>query len=123
MLKHSRIYSILFNKCPACHKGDFFVVNNPYKLKQFDKMHVKCEVCDESFEREPGFYYGAMYVSYGLAVALGVGLFLAMVVLLDIGVLPFLIVYSVCILVLTPWLFRKSRLTWINLFVGYKTKD
>ena len=36
-----------------------------YNLKNFDKMHKRCSHCDEDFEREPGFYFGAMYTSYG----------------------------------------------------------
>ena len=32
-------------------------------------MHERCEDCDLKFEREPGYFLGAMYVSYGLALA------------------------------------------------------
>jgi uncharacterized protein (DUF983 family) len=123
MLKHTRLYSILFNKCPRCHKGDFFETNNSYRLKHFDKMHPTCKNCEENFNRETGFYYGAMYVSYGLAVLFGIALFLIMVIALDLEVLPFLIVYSISVIVLAPWLFRKSRLVWINLFVGYRREE
>ncbi len=120
MFKQSRLKSILFNKCPRCHQGQFFVSNNPYQLKVFDKMNARCSHCGESFEREVGFYYGAMYVSYGLAVAIGVGLFLLMVVLLSMDVLAYLIVYTISIILLSPLLFRKARLVWINLFVGFR---
>lgn len=120
MFKNSRLYSILFNKCPRCHKGLFFTEKNPYKLSRFDKLHPCCSHCKEDFVREVGFYYGAMYVSYGLAVGFGIGLFLLMVVWAELSVVPFLICYSVLILLLSPWIFRKSRLVWINLFVGFK---
>ena len=81
-------------------------------------IHVRIVV--KILNRETGFYYGAMYVSYGLAVIIGIAMFLMMVVLFKTEVLTFLIAYSVVILLLSPWIFRKSRLTWINLFVGYK---
>ena len=31
-------------------------------------MHDRCPACGLKFEREPGYYLGAMYVSYGLAL-------------------------------------------------------
>ena len=31
-------------------------------------MHDECPECGVSFEREPGFYYGAMYFSYGIGL-------------------------------------------------------
>lgn len=83
-------------------------------------MNNKCEHCGENFQRETGYYYGAMYVSYALNVALGVGLFLLLVVLFDVDVLYFLFTFIAMELLLFPWVFRTSRLIWINLFVGYR---
>ena len=31
-------------------------------------MHARCPVCDLEFEREQGYFLGAMYISYGLAL-------------------------------------------------------
>lgn len=31
-------------------------------------MHARCPVCDLKFEREQGYFLGAMYISYGLAL-------------------------------------------------------
>lgn len=118
--KQSLFYSIFNNKCPRCHKGNFFINNNPYNLKQFDKMHHHCEVCNENFERETGFYYGAMYVSYALTVAFGVGLFLLVSVLLGFDAISFLITFAILQVILMPVFFRLSRLIWINFFVRYK---
>ena len=78
-IKSSKVYSILGNKCPKCHKGNFFIDQNPYKLEKFDKMNSRCPVCNEDFERETGYYYGAMYASYGLTVGFGIALFLILV--------------------------------------------
>ena len=85
-------------------------------------MYDNCPVCNESYTRETGFYIGAMYASYGLTVAYGLALFLAMVVLFKIDIMIFLISFSVSLLILLPWIYRKSRLIWINIFVGYKKK-
>ena len=32
-------------------------------------MHERCPICDLKFNREPGYFLGAMYISYGLALA------------------------------------------------------
>lgn len=121
--KESKTYSVLANKCPKCHKGNFFVVNNPYKLSAFDKMNKRCPVCNENFERETGFYYGAMYVSYGLTVGLGVFLFVLLSVIFGMEMVPFLIAFSILLIALMPIIFRISRLVWINIFVRYKTQQ
>lgn len=120
MFKDTRLYSILFNKCPKCHKGDFFINRNAYNLKTFDKMHSHCPNCGESYIRETGFYVGAMYASYGLTVGYGLLLFAIMAVLLKLDIVVFLITFSISLVLLLPWIYRKSRLIWINLFVGYK---
>jgi hypothetical protein len=81
-------------------------------------MKEHCSVCGEDFIRETGFYYGAMYASYGLSVIMGILLFLIMVPLLHLSILTFLVVFSILSLLLLPVIYRLSRLIWINLFVG-----
>jgi uncharacterized protein (DUF983 family) len=115
----TKLYSILFNTCPQCQKGRFFAVNNPYNLRQFDQMNPRCGCCDERFEREPGYYTGALYVSYAYYTALIMGCFLLFEVLLDWALTPFLIVLISLIILLTPVVFRLARLTWINFFIRY----
>lgn len=119
MLKDTKLYSILNNKCPKCHQGDFFIDKHSYNLKTFIKMHDKCSHCGELFNKEVGFYYGAMYVSYGLNIAYGIGLFLVMVLLLKLNVLIFLFSFLSLVVVLFPVTMRISRLMYINIFVSY----
>lgn len=118
--KDKKLYSILNAKCPHCHEGEFFETRNPYNLKKFDKMNKNCQLCGEDFERETGFYYGAMYASYGLTVAFGVAIFVLMCVLLNFDAITFLIVFGTLQVILMPVLYRISRLMWINIFVSYK---
>jgi hypothetical protein len=33
-------------------------------------MHDRCPVCDLKFEREQGYFLGAMYISYGVALVM-----------------------------------------------------
>jgi uncharacterized protein (DUF983 family) len=119
----TKLFSILNNKCPRCHEGNFWKVNNPYDLKNFSKMNDRCPVCNEDFKRETGYYFGAAYVSYGLTVAFGVFLYILLSGIFNVDVIPFLIAFSVSLIILLPVFYRLSRIIWINMFVHYrKTK-
>jgi uncharacterized protein (DUF983 family) len=119
MFKEIKLYSILFNKCPRCHTGNFFKGKHPYDFKHFGKMNSTCSVCGEGFERESGYYLGAMYVSYAIDIALGVGLFLLTVPILKMDTLTFLFIFLGAVLILFPVIFWLSRLIWINFFVKF----
>lgn len=58
--------SIYHYKCPRCRKGDLFVA--PFNPKDPLNMNDKCSHCKQSFEPEPGYYFGAMFISYGWTV-------------------------------------------------------
>ncbi len=118
-MKNTKLYSVLFNKCPRCHEGDFFISKNPYDFKNFTKIHDKCSHCGEHFMKEIGFYYGSMYVSYGLTIGLGMVMFVLNYFVLGLSEIPFLICFSVIALLLWTWIFRKARLIWINIFVKF----
>ena len=70
--KGSKLYSILFNLCPKCHEGRFWKTNNPFKniLLKNSESSISCETCLIKYELEIGFWYGAMYISYAIGVAL-----------------------------------------------------
>ena len=51
--------------CPRCRKGRIF---RSSIFRGFPKMHECCLVCGLKFEREEGYFLGAMYISYGLAL-------------------------------------------------------
>jgi len=121
--KESPLYSILNNKCPRCHEGNFFVTSNHYNLKKFGGLNDKCPVCNEDFRREPGYYYGATYVSYALTVSFGIGLYLLLCVVFSVEVVPFIITLSVLLFLLLPITYRFSRIIWIHMFVKYKAPN
>jgi uncharacterized protein (DUF983 family) len=65
--KLSTVGSILRQRCPRCRAGSIF----RYSIfRGFPKMHERCPVCDLKFDREPGYFLGAMYVSYGLGIVI-----------------------------------------------------
>jgi uncharacterized protein (DUF983 family) len=68
-MKGTKLYSIFKLKCPKCHEGEFFE-SRLYDLKKLGHVLEECPTCKTSYVPEPGFYFGAMYVSYALGVAL-----------------------------------------------------
>jgi len=84
-------------------------------------MHTCCPQCGHRYEKEPGFFDGAMYVSYGMNVALFVNVLI--ITYLIIGRQKELMwVYMVNImgvnLTLIPVLFRFSRVLYMYIFGG-----
>jgi uncharacterized protein (DUF983 family) len=63
--KLSTARDMLLQRCPRCRIGGIF----RYSIfRGFPKMNERCPVCDLRFDREPGYFLGAMYVSYGIGV-------------------------------------------------------
>lgn len=118
-------YSTVGNKCPRCLCGNVFVSNNPYKLGG-SKMHHSCEHCHLAYEREPGFFFGAMYVSYALMAAIFITWFVSDLLWLHMSPAILTACAAGTMLALFPIVFRWSRSIWINFFVkhdpSYKSK-
>jgi uncharacterized protein (DUF983 family) len=102
-------------KCPRCQSGKMF--RYPAIGTRFMQMFDNCPVCGLHFEIEPGFFWGAMYVSYGITTAIMIILGLAV---LFIGNDPDFWVYiSVIIpafIIASPFTYRYSRIVMIYLF-------
>ncbi len=58
----NKISSIFKMKCPQCREGDMF--KKPFNFSKPLDMHERCEVCNNKLEPEPGYYFGAMFISY-----------------------------------------------------------
>lgn len=107
---------IAAQKCPCCGQGNIFEKSRPFTF-QIPKMKDKCEECGYYFEREPGYFLGAMYVSYGLAVFQGILTFLLIHFLLS-GT-PTLGVYAIVISVIflfAFWNYKLARVIWMYIF-------
>lgn len=119
--KGTKLYSILRFKCPHCHEGEFFVDRNPYNIKRAGDILPACPVCKRDYSREPGFYYGGMYISYGLSVGLFVAIWITMTSVWP-GISPFAIVGAIAIALVSvaPWFYAISKIAWANLFFKYR---
>src|SRR4051794_36987382 len=98
---------VLGNRCPRCFQGEVF-----YGLY---RMHAECPSCQMKFEREPGYFLGAMVFSY----AFGAFSMVPTVILLVFGfrasTLPLIIIPCLQVALLNPFLFKYSRLIWLYL--------
>lgn len=121
------IGSMLKMRCPRCRRGHMFKDGNAYRqlrLRHIFDMPEKCPVCGQTFEMEPGFWYGTGYVSYALAVALCVASFIAWWVLIGISTEDARIFYwlganAILLVTLQPWMMRLSRVIYIRFFISY----
>lgn len=71
MPKHPEaLASMLGQKCPQCRSEKVFL-DKIYSWN-FLKMHRHCPNCNMDLEPEPGFYWGAMYITYGFNAGLAI---------------------------------------------------
>ena len=59
------LQGILHQRCPRCRAGAIFL--GPIRRGVL-AMHQNCPVCGLKYEREAGYFLGALYVSYALAI-------------------------------------------------------
>ncbi|MBL0096642.1 MAG: DUF983 domain-containing protein [Bacteroidetes bacterium] len=116
----NKLKSSFFHKCPRCLEGDMYADMNPYHLKETANMYTHCPKCNLNFIPEPGYFYGAMYVSYAFTVAVSVAVFIAHYLFSwEQGTLFFIIILTIVLAALAPYTFRTSRAIWLNFFIKY----
>ena len=93
-------------KCPRCGTGALF--------QTYFKMFTHCTQCNLKFEREPGYFIGAMYLNYGATVLTA---FPSYFLLERFTAIPFFLNLSIWTLfsAIFPILFyRYSKSLWLN---------
>ena len=117
--KGKKIYSILTGVCPKCHEESMYLNKNAYALSETLKMHEYCSNCNTKYKMEQSFFYGSMYVSYGVGIAFAVAAFIISYVFFGAGRnIAFVSIISTLIIFL-PIILRLSRNIWINMFMHY----
>jgi uncharacterized protein (DUF983 family) len=104
------VRAILNGLCPRCRRG--FIFAKPL-WRGVLAMHERCPVCGLKFDREPGYFLGAMYFSYTLIAipALAVYLFLSWK---SRWASDWTVLYTgLIVLPLAPPITRVSRVLWI----------
>jgi uncharacterized protein (DUF983 family) len=118
MQKRSKFQAIIEGKCPRCRQGNLFA--HPLtKLSKFYVTNKNCPHCNLRFEQEPGFFFGAMYISYAFVVAiLFITGFLIYNLFNDPPLIAYVISVPIIVIVSLPFLFRASRIIYLYLLGG-----
>lgn len=117
--KGSKLNSILTGSCPKCQNESMYLDKNPLHLSKVLKMNENCSHCGLKYQIEPSFFYGAMYVSYGLNVAVGIAAFIVSFVFFKTTIEESFLAIVISLIVLFPFVLRLSRNLYINMFVSY----
>ena len=113
--KQSVIINSFLEKCPNCNISQVFKKSKG--MFYLPVMKDKCECCNYFFNREPGYFLGAMYISYGLAVIQGISVFLiCQFVFPGISTIWEAIVVCVTIIVFGKKNYKLSRVLYIHIF-------
>ncbi|KIO52898.1 DUF983 domain-containing protein [Flavobacterium hibernum] len=120
--KGSKLNSILTGSCPKCQNESMYSDKNPLHLTKVLKMNENCSHCGLKYQIEPSFFYGAMYVSYGLNVAVGIAAFIVSFVFFNASIEESFLAIVITLIVLFPFVLRLSRNLYINMFVSYDPK-
>ncbi len=119
--KGSLLFGILKMRCPRCHEGKLFE-NTILSFKGSFEMVEDCPVCDQNFMPEPGFYYGAMLVSYILSSFFCLSfVYFCKLVLGYSTNKSFLLLILICSFAFI-WVYRIARSIWINVHIPYSGK-
>lgn len=120
--KGNKLYSILTGSCPTCHEERMYKDKNPYRVGNLFKMHERCSHCGTKYKMEPSFFYGSMYVSYGVGIAFAAAAFVIAFLILGANLITTFISIVLTLIVFLPIIIRLSRNIWINLFFKYDNK-
>jgi len=88
-------------------------------LGKLFKMQERCGHCNAKYMMEPSFFYGAMYVSYGVGIAFAVAAFIISYLFLGSSLKTAFIAIVATMVVFYPIVIRISRNIWINIFMHF----
>jgi uncharacterized protein (DUF983 family) len=104
-------------KCPRCHRGNLFITS-VLDISGFYKMNRHCPVCEQAFEPEPGFYYGAMFISYVMLVIMSILTWITLFFTFHPAFEVYVVVILLLNVLLLPFIFRYSRTLYLFGFGG-----
>jgi uncharacterized protein (DUF983 family) len=126
MVPVTKLEAVIQCKCPRCRQGNIFT-GKMYSFSFKGQITNEfCPHCNLRFEREPGFFYVAMFISYAMNVAEMISVSVATYVF-GLALVYDNLWYYVGILLLTvvicsPFNYRYSRvmlLHWLTPGLGY----
>jgi len=78
-------------------------------------MQEDCATCGLHYEREPGYFIGAIYVNYAATAAISIGGYFSVDALVHWSITQQVIAWCVFSTLFPLWFFRYSRSLWMTL--------
>jgi uncharacterized protein (DUF983 family) len=106
MERPTRLKAIFERKCPRCLRGSIY--------RSLMRPHESCPHCGLVFEREPGYFLGSFYISYGVGGVFAVPTILVVVY----GKLSFAWLFPLVAFwvgIMAPFIVTYSRVLWYHL--------
>ncbi len=94
-------------RCPRCGAGRIFAGTF--------RMHARCPACRLTFEREPGYFVGAIYLNYGVTVLTAIAGYFALDAALAPSPMAQVALWAGFAVVFPLWFFRYSKSLWLSL--------
>jgi uncharacterized protein (DUF983 family) len=94
-------------RCPRCGGAPLF--------RGFFSMAEDCTVCGLHYEREAGYFVGAIYINYAVTVVLSIGGYFLLEAVTDWTLTQELLVWGAFSVTFPLWFFRYSRSLWLAL--------
>jgi NADH:ubiquinone oxidoreductase subunit 3 (subunit A) len=82
-------------------------------------MPYACTTCGQRYEPEPGYYFGAMFISYGLSCVLLLPIALILNIYTELSVNGIMAIIIFIGAVLFMRILRLSRSLWIHIMIRY----
>ena len=109
------VKGIYQEKCPHCSDGHVF--DKKKGLFKMPIMNERCSECDYRFNREPGYFIGAMYLSYALSISQGIFAFVLYSLLLpEMAIEWVLLMVTLPMILMSKKNFKWSRILYIHIF-------
>lgn len=99
--------SLFSNVCPRCHEGRVF--------RYFFSIHRECPSCGLRFEKEEGYFFGPMIISYFVTLLFALPVLLVLVFKMESEAGTGMLAAGAVIVVLGPVFYRYAKLVWLHL--------
>jgi uncharacterized protein (DUF983 family) len=108
-----RLRASLFMRCPRCCKGSVY--------QALLQMRESCPACGLKYEREAGYFTGAMYASYFLGIFSTAPVWFGML-MAGASYTAIVVVGIGMVVVLMPLYFHYSRVLWMHIDAYFNPK-
>ena len=108
-----RLWAAVRLRCPRCCVGAAWAA--PFR------MNTACPECGLVFEREPGYFVGAMYAGYAFSLFGTLPVWMWML-FAGAGIGPILLVTALLLLVIMPVTFHLARSFWMHIDAYFNPK-